>query len=217
MNKHIKSQLLAVGSILGTTTLAGISLVLSNIVNADIIDTINLTIPSACNINATGSTSGNIVHEVTIAPGQLRNAESETDPISKSRITATCNDANGYSIYAIGFSNDIEGTTDMIAGDPLTSESNIATGNATTGNISNWGMKVIASTGTDAPTINTTDENLRRKMFKNMSVAALYWTPQQYSDKDVWATYASVRSNYFDRSSGGDKVQAFSIRCVKNY
>lgn len=55
------------------------------------------------------------------------------------------------------------------------------------------------------------------KMFKNMSVAALYWTPQQYSDKDVWATYASVRSNYFDRSSGGDKVQAFSIRCVKNY
>lgn len=55
------------------------------------------------------------------------------------------------------------------------------------------------------------------EVFKVIAKSALFWKPQQHSDKGGWAVYAAVRSNSFDRSSEGDKKQAFSIRCVKNY
>ena len=55
------------------------------------------------------------------------------------------------------------------------------------------------------------------EVFKVIAKSALFWKPQQHFDKGGWAVYAAVRSNSFDRSSKGDKKQAFSIRCVQDY
>ncbi|MBR3132446.1 hypothetical protein IKG33_03540, partial [Candidatus Saccharibacteria bacterium] len=65
-------------------------------------------------------------------------------------VSVLCNDPNGYSIYAIGYSNDTYGTTTLIGSNTNTT---IATGTATSGSTSNWAMKVGTS-GTNAPVID---------------------------------------------------------------
>ena len=72
--------------------------------------------------------------------------------IGKTTITTHCNDQNGYSIYAVGFSNDTKGDN-KLHGIGLGGTHDIATGTATSGNTSNWAMKLTAVAGTYQPTI----------------------------------------------------------------
>ena len=68
--------------------------------------------------------------------------------IGKTDIKALCNDYNGFSIYAIGYSNNtsgtpIEGNNTMIG---QTTGSTIATGTNDSGDTSNWAMKLTKIT-----------------------------------------------------------------------
>ena len=112
----------------------------------DVIDVVNVTVPVSCSMSE--AVSGNTEHTATI-----RNNEYESD-IGLTNIKVFCNDKDGYSVYAIGYSEDTYGNTEMVyQGNATPAPSNIVTGTATSGNTSNWAMKLSAVEGTYAPTI----------------------------------------------------------------
>ena len=104
----------------------------------------SVTVGSACTVSGTGMNS----HTDTIPNGTYDNTIGETT------IKITCNDANGFSVYAIGFTGEqYEGAdhTKLIGSN---SGEKIVTGTTTsagTQDVSNWAMKVSAVSGTYAP------------------------------------------------------------------
>ena len=130
-------------ALLTMTILSGIVLSSSLVIAEDneVIDTIELTVPVACTMGGTGQTS----HNASIDPGTYSGASgSEYEAgIGKTTITTYCNDNNGFSIYAIGFTND------LYEGEPHTkligqnTNQTIATKVYANGDTdSNWSMKV---------------------------------------------------------------------------
>ncbi|MBR3180024.1 hypothetical protein IKF57_00620 [Candidatus Saccharibacteria bacterium] len=110
----------------------------------DAIDTVTITIPVSCTMSNTVDTA----HSGTIVNGTYK------ADIGTTTFKTICNDDNGYSIYAIGYSDDTYGNTEMISSNSTNpSSTNIITGTATSGDTSNWAMKLTPVAGTFAPTI----------------------------------------------------------------
>ena len=102
-------------------------------------DNISLTLSTSCTVNAAVT----IAHETSLHGGQMDNN------VGNTKLSAFCNDNNGYSIYAVGSSGDIDGNTDLI--NTINESYNIHTGvyDDTVGaNPSSWAMKLTAGTGT---------------------------------------------------------------------
>ena len=99
-----------------------------------VVDEIDITVPVSCSLSGTGMDT-----HIT----ELHNTESDSS-IGESTITAYCNDLNGFSIYAVGFTNNEYGNNYLIDSN-LPSTTNIATGTATSGNTSQWAMKLSPS------------------------------------------------------------------------
>ena len=93
------------------------------------VDQVNITVPVSCTLDGIGMNS----HTANI-----NNRDYETE-IGSTTLTAYCNDVNGFSIYAIGYSNDEYGNTDMIG---INTEELIHTGTTLDGTTSNWAMKL---------------------------------------------------------------------------
>lgn len=134
----MKKDILTIGLLIGLTGLSGA--VLARVPDeafADIIDEVSVEVESSCKLESSG---GN--HEAIVDPGNDVN-------INGSVLTAFCNDANGWAIYAVGFGNDSEGNTNlsMTAGGTTYT---IPTG--TSGN-SYWAMKLAPSGSTPLSTI----------------------------------------------------------------
>ena len=113
-------------------------------------DSVTLTLSTSCTL----SSSVLEVHNANLNGGQYK------EDIGNTRINAYCNDNNGYNIYAIGYSGDVDGNTELIG--ESSSNYNIATGiyNPTGPNNSSlWSMKLTPGNGSDItsstpPTIN---------------------------------------------------------------
>lgn len=103
--------------------------------NLTTIDTVQVTIDSACSLTASGNSNA---FSANMNNGQLKSDFGNTT------MSIVCNDVGGWKVTAIGNSNDISGTTTMV---PTGDGTAIATGTATEGATSNWAMKV---TGTGA-------------------------------------------------------------------
>ena len=102
--------------------------------------TASVTVPDTCYMSSTSTT-----HTGTASGGTY------TENFGgESTVTVTCNDRNGYSVYAVGYSNDIEGTNGLIG---TSTGLIIPTGTSTTGSVSNWAMRLTPIAGTFAPTI----------------------------------------------------------------
>ena len=104
-------------------------------------DNLSISILPACTIDSVEESS----HTATV------NAGTHTADIGSTRINAYCNDNNGYSIYAIGSSNNEDGNTDLVNTN-ISSNYNIHTGiynenNASSLTVSSWSMKLAAGTG----------------------------------------------------------------------
>ncbi len=111
----------------------------------EVIDQASVSIPASCTFSGQGMNT----HNATIANGTyLAN-------IGATTMRTFCNDGSGYSIYAIGTSGGVDGTTDLIASvnGSTSPANNIVTGVSTSGALSNWAMKVSPVSGTYAPTI----------------------------------------------------------------
>ena len=104
-------------------------------------DNVSLTLSTSCTVNAAVT----IAHETSLHGGQ------KDDNVGNTKLSAFCNDNNGYSIYAVGSSGDIDGNTDLIYNNGLSDSYNIRTGVYDSNNVANpssWAMKLTAGTGT---------------------------------------------------------------------
>ena len=106
--------------------------------------------------SATGSSSGstsstdtlsfNISSSCTLSSVVDRNHNAElingtyVSGIGQTTITTLCNDGNGYSVYAVGYSNNEEGNNKLVNTDGP--NFNIISGTATSGTTSNWAMSL---------------------------------------------------------------------------
>ena len=108
------------------------------------VDEVTITVPASC----TMSTTVNSNHTATVEVG------SYVDDIGDTTFKVVCNDAEGFSVYAVGYSGDTFGNTTMKPS-VLADANAIATGLATSGDTSNWAMKLTAVTGDYAPTLET--------------------------------------------------------------
>ncbi|MDO5451767.1 MAG: FISUMP domain-containing protein, partial [Candidatus Saccharibacteria bacterium] len=136
------------GGLFGLTAVCG-AILSSSIVSADndtVVDQINITVPVSCTLSGTGMTS----HTAEIANGTYE------DDIGTTTLKAFCNDNNGFAIYATGYTGNEIGATNSnkLVGTPA-NIGNIDTGTATSGNASNWAMKLETdSTATYAITLD---------------------------------------------------------------
>lgn len=104
----------------------------------------SVTVSSTCSMTATVNTE----HNATLINGMYSGNDSNyNNGIGKTTIQTFCNDAGGYAIYAVGFGNNEVGSNKLHS-NVLGSSYDIATGTATSGDTSNWSMKVAALTGT---------------------------------------------------------------------
>ena len=102
-------------------------------------DNIQLVLSTSCTVNAVVTSE----HTVSLNGGQLDNN------VGNTKLSAYCNDNNGYSIYAVGSSNNMDGNTDLI--NAVNESYNIHTGvydDTVQTNPSSWAMKLTAGVGT---------------------------------------------------------------------
>ena len=88
----------------------------------------------------TGSVTS--AHTKTINPGSTQSG------IGSTKITTKCTNSIEHKVYAIGYSNNTDGNTNLInSADNVT----IATGTATSGDVSNWAMLIAKDTSSYEP------------------------------------------------------------------
>ncbi|MBR2543347.1 hypothetical protein IKF03_02010 [Candidatus Saccharibacteria bacterium] len=132
------------GGLLGLTFICGLILSSVRVMADSVVDDVSVMVAESCTLS-TPSGAGQ-VYTVDMQNGQYKN------DIGKTRISVFCNTGDSFAVYAIGYSDDTFGNTNMIT--TSTGATNIATGTATSGNTSNWAMKLETNTsGSYAPTI----------------------------------------------------------------
>ena len=139
-----------------------------------------ITVTSSCEMTSVVDTA----HEAMVT------ASTYEDEIGETTITVACNDANGYAIYAVGFTNDELGRNDLLG---QTTGRTIATGTATSGNTSAWAMKLAAVDNSVAPTIVTGYDDYHAVPGESTRVASFadstMTNPAGSSFKTTYATY----------------------------
>ena len=142
--------------LLTITLLSGIALASAKVsADTDSTDTVSLTVPIACTM-----TGENTSHTATLDPGTYSGATGSEyeNGIGKTTLTAICNDDNGFSIYAIGYTGNQysgENHTKLIG---QSTSSTIATKAYASGDTaSNWSMKLTKVTDS---TISYNPQNL---------------------------------------------------------
>lgn len=137
-----------VGLTLGSTILSVLALssvhATSGTASDSAVSTAHVTVNAACSMTANVTTA----HTASI-PNGIWSGGSGYYPngIGKTVIQTFCNDASGYSMYAVGFTGgSMEGDNTVLHSATLGSDSDIVTGTAKSGNTSNWAMRVTKVT-----------------------------------------------------------------------
>ena len=162
--------------------------------------TATITVPEACTFSGTVNTP----HRAEVPAGTY-----VTD-IGSTTFKVVCNDSNGYSIYAIGYTgkrekNNSNNVLDATIGGTLTPAYNIASGTATSGNTSNWAMKLTPVTGTYAPTITNSYDNYNTVPLTSTKVAQF----TSVTDAGNNATGSSFTATYSAYVSGGQPAGTY--------
>ena len=127
--------ILGAGTMVAVAVVAGIFLSSVSIYADDnVVDNVNIEVPVSCSLEGTGMNS----HNASVVNGTYQ------ADIGTTTMKAFCNDSEGFAIYTIGFSNEEFGNTNLIG---ASVGQTITTGTATSGNTSNWAMK-LATDGT---------------------------------------------------------------------
>ena len=175
--------------LVGVTILSGAFLMSSNSSatdNTDVVDQINITVPASCTLSGT-----NLLHTDTIQNNQYK-----TD-IGSATIKAVCNDTDGLAIYAIGYTDEIDGNNKMHSS-TLGSNYDIATGKYVSGTTTNsvWSMKLTPVSGAYAPTIR----NDATYNYTNYEIVPSDYTKVAYrvtaTDTGTGAIGANFTTNY---------------------
>jgi uncharacterized protein (TIGR02145 family) len=148
------------------------------------IDDISIIVPVSCTFSDTTADGS---YAVNITPGNY------DDSIGSTTFQVFCNDNNGFSVYAVGYSDNQYGNTNMVssnAGNP-----DIVTGTATQGNTSNWAMKLNSVAGTYAPTISNGTNNTENFTVFH-AVPATYTKVATLASRTDRTTGSSFQSTY---------------------
>ena len=140
-------QFLPLGVIAGVTAVSAgvLSEPASTAIETEAITT-TVKVLEACSMTANPD-STDIAHSVEMIGGTVENS------IGVTTIDVTCNDRDGYSVYAVGYGNNTVGNTDLTGA--VTGQT-IPTGTNMTTSVSNWAMRLTAvdnSTNYFVPTI----------------------------------------------------------------
>ena len=130
-------------------------------------DTVRLSVPVSCTLASHINTGEE--HTISMISGTYE------DNIGVTTLTTYCNDPGGFVIYANGNSNNIEGNNKLTS--ILGSTYDIPSGTTTSGDTSQWAMKLTAvssSTPADTPTIATG--------YDSYSTVPNQWTKVVYKD-----------------------------------
>ena len=141
----------------------------------------SVTVPDVCTIAADNSSTA---HTDTVGVGEYKANIGETV------FNITCNDNNGYSIYAVGYSNNTVGNTNLIG---TTNGATIPTGTSTvTGSsaVSNWAMKLTAVSGTFPATILDSYDSYHVVPSTATKVATRTSSIDLSADSQIKTTYA---------------------------
>jgi uncharacterized protein (TIGR02145 family) len=149
------------------------------------VDQIQFSLSSSC-------TMSSVVNEAHTK--EINNGTYHSD-VGKTTITTLCNDGNGYSVYATGYSNNEDGNTKLINAEHP--EYSIDTGLATSGLISNWAMKLNNIPDDPSPTppvIEPAYDN-------TYGLVPQYWTrvtsrPSGTTDMDEGSSFTTTYAIY---------------------
>ena len=134
-------------------------------------------------------------HTATIENGTYRGDDVNGIGIGETTLKAYCNDTSGFSIYAIGYTNEEYGNT-VLKSTTLGDTYNIITGTNTgpvgTEDTSNWSMKLKAVSGTYTPTIENGYSNYSNVPTTYTKVA----TKASGTDMGSNAEGSSIKSTY---------------------
>ena len=146
----------------------------------------SVTVASACTMSSTVNTT----HNATITNGTYK------EDIGKTTLKVICNDNSGFSIHAVGYSNDTFGNNKLVAnvGGILSPTNDIITGTAIAGNISNWSMKLTSIAGTYAPTLENGYESYKEVPATYTKVATFNSTTDATIGSSIETTYRAYIS-----------------------
>ena len=119
----------------------------SNVFADDIVDKVSITVPVSCTMSGVGINTHN---------AEINNGQYDSN-IGETTLKAFCNDNDGFAIYAIGYTDNLNGKN-VLANTTLGSSYDIATGTAISGDSSNWAMK-LTTVSTPVPTYPITIQN----------------------------------------------------------
>ena len=113
--------------------------------------TATVHVAEACTMTATVNTP----HIADITNGLYSGGIAEyANGIGKTTLKVICNDASGFSIYAVGYTNNEFGNTKLMTNTADSSAPIINTDTYNSGDTSAWSMKINAVSGTYAPTLD---------------------------------------------------------------
>ena len=142
-NKFKRIEYLVVSVSLMITILVGYGLTTTASADTTATASASVTVSAACSLAATNTTP----HTAIINPGVYQ------ADIGITTLKATCNDPDGFAIYAIGYTDTTYGKTTLTAnvGGQLSPSNDITTGTATSGTTSKWAMKLNATSPATYP------------------------------------------------------------------
>lgn len=180
--KRSKSTLalISMSSLLLLFTFLSATLLSSSFTHADTVKNAiaSVTVSDICTIEDSIVTTA---HTVDL------NVNSYVQNIGETSIKVTCNDNNGYSLYAVGFSGDAVGNTNLVG---ATTGDVIPTGVITDKSVSNWAMKLTAVSGTFTPTIVNDYDNYHNVPSTTTKVATRTDSMDSSSYSEIKTTYA---------------------------
>ena len=106
---------------------------------SETIDNVSIGVPVSCNLTGT-----NTDHTATINNGTYQS------DIGTTTLNVSCNDGEGFAIYAIGYTDETEGKN-VLTSPVVGSTYDIVTGTATSGNTSNWAVKLATNSNATYP------------------------------------------------------------------
>ena len=147
-------------------------------------DSLAISVPSSCTL----ASSVDEAHSASIINGTYRS------DIGTTTLSTFCNDKNGYSVYAIGDSLNSEGNNVLVSN--INNNYDIPSGTATSGDTSNWAMKLALKTGdtsTTPPTIISP--------FNSYSTVPTTWTkvatiPSSTTDMKEGSNFTTTYATY---------------------
>ncbi len=201
MLNHRRSFLLFMPALafIVVTILSGVILSSTTVSAEDVLrDYVNISVPVSCNLNSS----------VDVAHTAIVNAGTSVSDIGTTNFTVFCNDASGFALYAIGYTNEDYGDNTLVG---QSTNNIINTDTATSGNNSAWAMKMVKVTdGSYQPNNLTITNN-----FNNYSdVPGTYTKVAQYTastdftlGSKLQSTYQAFMSTFQDADTYNGKVK----------